>query len=388
MFRKLLSVVAGAAMLVTAAPASAEISPVQAALDAAIAAGNPGMLAVATDFRGAAGVADIHREGEPDPAGRFRIASVSKSFTATIVLQLAAEHELGLDDLIDDHLPGLLPYRKPITIRQLLQHTSGIPRDLPPGPKWDGPEDLATERFSSFTPAEMVRLSTTQPMLFEPGAGWFYSNTGYTVLAMLIEKITGRPFEFALRDRLTRPLDLRDTSLVRDFPLLPRPAARGYEQSFPEPAPMTDLTEYNLSRYFGSGSLISSATDVNTFFHALLGGELLPPDLLAQMKTTTPGIDPVTGQYAGYDYGLGLMRLPLRPFCGTDQVVWGHGGDVPGYNTWSATTERADRQITTMANRDFTTPQEGIVARLMPMVSEFCTPTTTPKIAISAGQLS
>jgi D-alanyl-D-alanine carboxypeptidase len=121
------------------------------------------------------------------------------------------------------------------------------------------------------------------------------------VLALLVEKLTGRRFEQVLADWITGPLHLAETFLPRDFPLVPDLALHGYEQLYPAPHALTDVTVYNLSRYFGAGNIISSATDLNRFFHALLGGEVLPTDLLAQMKTTVPW----PGQGGVLSYGLG-----------------------------------------------------------------------------------
>jgi D-alanyl-D-alanine carboxypeptidase len=365
-----------------AVPAHAAVDPRRAAMDAAVAEGVPGMLAVAKDgWRGTSGVGDIRTGAKPDPSGRFRIASVSKSFVATLVLKQVVAGRVRLDDPISRYLPGLLPYPEPITVRQLLQHTSGLPRDLAIQYSWASLPEIDTERFVHFGETEAVHDSTIQPLLFPPGTSWSYSNTGYNVLAMLVEKVTGKRLERALADSITGPLHLRDTFLPRDFPFLSDAATHGYEQIYPTGP--TDVTSYNYSRYFGAGNIISSATDLNRFFHALLGGDLLPPDLLAQMKTTVPARGP-DGSYAGFDYGLGLMRIPLQGICGKDLAVWGHGGDVFGFNTWSMSTERPDRQITTVANLDVTASPAAAGRRILVMVNEFCTPQIGGQVAVAA----
>jgi D-alanyl-D-alanine carboxypeptidase len=371
-----------------AGPAYAVVDPRQAAMDATVRAGIPGMLAVARDsgrgWRGTSGVGDVRSGAKLDAEGRFRIGSVSKTFVATLVLKLVAAGRLRLDDPISNYLPGLLPYPEPITVRQLLQHTSGLPRDLAVQFSWATLEEVDTERFVHFDETEAVHDSTIQPLLFPPGTSWSYSNTGYNVLAMLVEKLTGKRLERALADGITGPLRLRDTFLPRDFPFVPDAATHGYEQLYP--TGLTDVTTYNYSRYFGAGDVISSASDLNRFFHALLGGDLLPPDLLSQMKTTVPALTP-DGQYAGFDYGLGLMRIPLHGICGTDQVVWGHGGDVFGFNTWSMHTEHADQQITTLANQDLTAPPDAAGRRILVMVNEFCTP-VLPAQQLAASKIA
>ncbi|HEY2060672.1 MAG TPA: serine hydrolase domain-containing protein [Amycolatopsis sp.] len=383
LFRALLSTVTVAA-LVTAAPADASVDRRQAALDAATAAGIPGMAAAAPDWRGSSGRLDLDRPGKPDPSGQFRVGSVSKTFTATLVLQLVTEHRLSLDDVVQQRLPGLLPYPQPITVHELLQHTAGVPRDLPLAYTWATLPELDTERFEHFDPAESVRLSTTQPLLFAPGTGWSYSNTGFNILGLLVEKVTGKPLARVLDERIARPLGLHSTFLPGDFPFLPRPAAHGYEQAYPLPHPITDMTTYNYSRYLGAGQLVSSGPDVNHFLAALLGGRLLPAAQLAEMQTTVPAVDTPTGVNQGYAYGLGLMRFDLTPICGTPITLWGHAGDVAGYNTLAFKDAASPRQITTVATLDITANPRQRLLRQVPFVNEFCAFTPPPASAPAA----
>ncbi|EME57678.1 serine hydrolase domain-containing protein [Amycolatopsis decaplanina] len=371
MRRSFVAVACAAMLSVTAFPAAAagKTDPRQTAMDAAVAAGIPGMVAVADDFRGVSGVANIERPGKPDASGRWRIASVSKVFVATLVLQLVAEKRVGLDEPVRRYLPGLLPYPEPITVRQLLQHTSGLPRDLLPEDSWATGPEVDTERFEHFDSDDQIRLSVTkQPLQFKPGTSWAYSNTGYNVLGLLVEKITRTSLERALAERITKPLHLRDTSLPRDFPFLIGAAARGYEQLYDAPRGLTDVTTYNYSRYFGAGGMVSSGKDLNRFFEALFGGRLLPADLLTQMKKTVP----VGG---GMEYGLGLMKLNLKTAgaCADEHVVWGHGGDLPGFNTLSFHDD-SGKDISTLATVDLTASPDAALKRQLPMISEFCSP--------------
>jgi D-alanyl-D-alanine carboxypeptidase len=376
--RKILVTVLCATLLAagvgTAAASPADVR--QTTMDAAVLAGVPGMVAVASDgsagFRGSSGVADVDGPGKPDPAGRFRVGSVSKSFTATLVLQLVAKGEITLDDPISRYLPDLLPYPEPITVHELLQHTSGLPRDLAPQYTWAKLSDFDTQRFTHFNEVEAIHDSTVQPLLFKPGTAWSYSNTGFNVLARLVEKVSGRSYEQLLAENITGPLHLRGTFLPRDFPFLPNAAAHGYEQLYPAPKALTDVTTYNYSRYFGAGDLISSAKDLNTFFHALLTGGLLPAAQLAEMKTTVP-----TG-VPGNAYGLGLMSVDLQAACGVPLTIWGHGGDVAGFNTLAFSTASADKQITTLATLDLTASPQAQLDRQLPMANEFCTPHLPP----------
>jgi D-alanyl-D-alanine carboxypeptidase len=384
MRRLVISAACAVLVMATAGTAGAATDPRQAALDNAAQAGNIGIVAGASDnWRGQAGVGDLATGAKPNPRGQFRIGSVSKTFTATLVLKLAAKGKLGLDDPISKYLPGLLPYPEPITIRQLLQHTSGLPRDLAPQYTWTTLPEFDTERFVHFGEVEAINDSTVQPLLFPPGTGWSYSNTGFNVLALLVEKLTGRRYEQVLADWITGPLHLGDTFLPRDFPLVPNPAEHGYEQLYPAPQGLTDVTAYNLTRYFGAGDLISSTADLNRFFHALLGGQLLPANLLTQMKTTVPW----PGQAGLLSYGLGLMKLDLTGFCGPGApIVWGHAGDVPGYNTWSMSDETGTRQITVSSGIDITASLAAQAGRIITMATEFCTP-NVPGAQANARQL-
>ncbi|WP_410651820.1 serine hydrolase domain-containing protein [Amycolatopsis sp. cmx-4-54] len=380
MRRSFVAIVCAALLSATALPAVAaeNADPRQTAMDAAVAAGIPGMVAVSDGFRGVSGVADIDRPGKPDVSGRWRIASVSKVFVATLVLQLVAEKRVGLDEPVRRYLPGLLPYPESITVRQLLQHTSGLPRDLAPEDTWATGPEVDTERFEHFDSDDQIRLSVTkQPLQFEPGTSWAYSNTGYNVLGLLVEKVTRKPLERALTERVTGPLHLRDTSLPRDFPFLLRPAARGYEQLYDAPRGLTDVTTYNYSRYFGAGGMVSSAKDLNRFFEALFGGRLLPAGLVAEMRKTVP----VGG---GMEYGLGLMKLNLKTAgaCAEDISVWGHGGDLPGFATLSFHDD-SGKNISTLATVDITASPDAALKRQLPMISEFCAPVVPSTSALA-----
>lgn len=369
----------------TARAGADENDRLQAALDDVIATGVPGALA-ATDgdagtWQGGSGVGNLWTKREPDPDGRFRIASISKPFTATLVLQLVDEGRIGLDDTVGEHLPGLLPYSEPITVRQLLQHTSGLPRDLPPHLTWETLPEIGTERFEAYTPERLVRASTDRPLRFQPGTSWAYSNVGYTVLAMLVEKVTGQRFEAALAERITGPLQLSDTASMRSFPFVPGAAGRAYERLHPAPVPRVDLTEYDYSRYIGAGSMVSTADDVNRFFDALLGGELLGPDMLREMTDTVPATTP-DGAYAGYDYGLGIYRMSPGKGCGE---AWGHDGSLPGSGTLSLHSPDGDAGMTLNVNQNMTAPPETAGAAFGVLTTALCGEDTQPRITSQAG---
>lgn len=272
----------------------------------------------------ASGLADL-RTGRPMTAGgRVRIGSTTKTFTATVVLRLAAEHRVGLDTTVEHYLPGVVRGNgydgRRMTVRDLLRHTSGLPDHVDALP-W---ESLPQWRFRRFTPAQLVALALDQP---HPSRAWAYSTTNYVLAGMIVERVTGRPVGSEITDRVIRPLGLRDTYWPGDSPSLRGPHPRGYWNGM-------DLTELSMSWGGAGGALISTPHDENTFFAALLGGRLLPPAYLREMTETVPA-DPER-LWPGARYGLGLIATTLTR-CGTT-TRWGHGGTVPGFETVGAIT--------------------------------------------------
>ncbi|MEU9833293.1 serine hydrolase domain-containing protein [Streptosporangium sp. NPDC048047] len=267
-------------------------------------------------WTGAAGVRDIERGGRPSPGGHFRIGSVTKTFVATVVLQLVDEGKVRLDDPVDEYLPGLVPDGEQITVRQLLNHTGHL-YDYMSEPGYSTNRWRGDARFRSYRPRELLKVAFAKKL---PDDGkWHYSNTGYVVLGLLVEKVTGRPYGEEVTRRVLRPLGLRHTLVPGDRAGLPSPHAKGYE---PLPG-LVDATRMNPSLDWAAGEMISTAADLERFMSALLGGRLISEASLKAMRTTVE-----TG--AGFGYGLGLQayRLP----CGT---VWGHSGELIGYLTFT-----------------------------------------------------
>ncbi|WP_370961398.1 serine hydrolase domain-containing protein [Amycolatopsis sp. cg9] len=330
----------------TAAPALATTNPLQRALDRVTAQGGaPGAAAVVTDHgrvtETRSGTGDV-TTGTPYPRdAKFRAGSITKTFVATVVLQLVAEGKVDLDAPIGRYLPGLITGNgndgRQITVRNLLQHTSGLysyTDDLL------ATGDLEPLRHRGAEPGELVALALDHPPLFAPGSSWSYSNTNYIVAGMLVEKVTRHSLATEIAHRITRPLGLRGTSLPgRGEERLPAPHARGY---VPGAEKLVDFTEFDPSIAGAAGALVSTGRDLDTFFGALLGGRLLRPAQLAQMQRTVP----VPGE-PGTDYGLGLFHRTLPD--GTR--YWGHGGDIFGFATLSGATD-SGRSATVSANED------------------------------------
>ncbi|MER5305220.1 serine hydrolase domain-containing protein [Streptomyces lasiicapitis] len=292
--------------------------------------GIPGAAAEVADARcgrwsAARGVADLDTDRPMAAKDRLRIGSVSKTFTATVVLQLAAQGRIGLDDPVEHHLPGLIRGNgydgRTITVRELLQHTSGLP---------DYVEAIADRpvnewRFRHFEPRELIAAALKMP---HPEKKWHYATTNTAVAGLIVEKVTGRGVEAEVNRRILEPLGLRDTYWPGDRTRIKGPHSRSYfiESEKPDgtPGPRVDGTEWNVTFGGAGGALISTPGDVNRFFGALFGGKLLPARWLAEMKRTVPA-DP-DRLWPGARYGLGLIASPLE--CGG--MWWGHGGTVPG----------------------------------------------------------
>ncbi|WP_327334260.1 serine hydrolase domain-containing protein [Streptomyces anulatus] len=305
--------------------------------------GAPGAFAEMRDRRGSTvltdGVADVKRRTPLDPDSRFRIGSMTKTFTATAMLQLVGERRVHLDAPVERYLPGVVRGHgndgRRITVRQLLQHTGGLPDFLD---HFD-PRDIVMDPLAHRDPLDLVNIALAHPPEFAPGAGWSYSNTGYLLVGMIIERVTGNTYGEEIERRVIEPLGLSETSVPGDDPTIPGPHPRGYVRPGDD-APLLDITEVNPSVGGAAGGMISSGSDVNRFLGALLGGELLHPAQLGEMMRTRP-----TGGSDGRRYGLGLESKPL-PRGGR---YWGHTGDFLGYETAAGATVDG-RQATVMVN--------------------------------------
>jgi D-alanyl-D-alanine carboxypeptidase len=295
----------------------------QKELQRLVSAGSPGAIPLVRvgvrELRLASGYGDVAQRTAMRSGDRFRIASLTKSYVATVLLQLVGERKLALDDSVDRRLPGVVPNGAHITIRQLLNHTSGL---------FDYENDarVLAPYFSGdfgyrWTPRQLVDIAVAYPPLFAPGQRYSYSNTNYMIIGLIIEKVTGRSLGVELTRRIFRPLELRSTS----FPTTARingPHAHGYYVlGQPPAADVTGLTPFP----WAAGAIVSTAPDVATFYRALLSGRLLRPRLLREMEKTIPEGSQV--DIPGQRAGLGLQRFPTA--CG---AAWGTTGRSP--DTW------------------------------------------------------
>lgn len=280
-------------------------------------------------WTGATGVRDLRGQAPVPPHARFRIGSVTKVFTAALVLQLVAEGRIDLTDPVQRHLPGLLPADYPtVTVRQLLDHTNGIPSPTMP----DGIEWQLAHRYDRWTPEQIVRLGLRNPREFEPGTKQHYTNMGYIVAGLLVEKVTGHPYARELDRRIARPLHLRDTYAPGDDPRILGPHARGYQAVVRDGVTeLVDATTWSQTFTPASGNVISSLADLDTFVAALFAGRVVPPAQLAEMFTL-PGVPDIAGGRARYSAGLTAFPLP------GGEVLWIKTGSRFGYLTGVAAT--------------------------------------------------
>lgn len=299
-------------------------------------------------WRGGAGVADVRTGRGPVAGARFRAGSVTKTFTAAVVLQLAAEGEVDLDSPVQRYLPGLLPAGpggfEPVSVRQLLNHTSGIPA----GDGRETPfEEQYAHRFDGVDPHALIAAAAAKGCEFRPGRKQHYQNIDYTVLAVLIEKLTGASYEEALSARILRPLGLRDTSVPgRAQNRIPGPHHHGY-QAVRRPgggSSLVDVTDWNSSANWAAGDLMSTTADLERFTVALFGGKVVPKAQLEEMFTVPAVKDFESGEDAVHTAGMQRIVLP----GGT--VAYGKTGSRYGYSTVIGGTRDLSRTLVYSVN--------------------------------------
>jgi D-alanyl-D-alanine carboxypeptidase len=330
-----------------------QASGLQKDLNAVVAAGAPGAMLIVQDgartVRLTAGLGNVAPKTPIRPGDHFKIASLTKTYTATLVLQLVGEGKLNLDDTLQQRLPGVVPNGDKITIRQLLNHTSGL-ADFESDPRYLKPY-LSGNFGYHWAPRQLVRMGVSQKPLHQPGVRSSYSNTNYVVAQLILEKVTGKTIGAQLRSRIFRPLALDETSYPTK-PGLPRPYVHGYKLLGNPPA--TDVTALSPSLAPASGAIVSTLDDVADFYRALLSGHLLKPAELQAMKTT---VSYSTGKVTlGPGAGLGIGRPPI-PCAG-----WSHQGELPGYEVAAVSSGDGRRQVVLMANQDRSTMPKRAVA--------------------------
>ncbi|MFF9085470.1 serine hydrolase domain-containing protein [Streptomyces sp. NPDC014991] len=352
-----------------AAPARHGHTATRAAVEATVRDGVPGVTATANDAHGTwsttAGVGDTRTGAPRSAADRYRVGSITKTFVATVLLQLEAEGRLSLDDKVDEWLPGVVRGHghdgRAITVRQLLNHTSGIysyTEDEDFARTYFLADGFLRHRYDTLTPQDLVAMAMRHSPYFAPGTSWHYSNTNYVLAGMVIAKVTGHPYATEIRHRILGPLHLTATSVPGTRVTVPRPSSRAYGKlAATATGPTYDVTELNPSLASSAGEMISDSADLDRFYSALLRGKLLPPRQLKEMKTTVK-----TDEVPGAGYGLGLQETVLD--CGVH--VWGHGGGIHGSKSAAVTTADGRHSLALNLNADWTGDPDAVVA------AEFC----------------
>ena len=257
------------------------------------------------------GMANVELRVPVSDSTVFEIGSISKQFVATAIMLLVEDGRLGLDDGIHQHLPDLPSEWLGVTVRQLLTHTSGIP-------DYEEIQTYEAYRFR-FTPEQIIRVAHSRPMDFDPGTGWYYSNTGYFLLSLIVERIEGRPLGQVLRARIFEPLGMNQTRLADPERIIPHRASGYWVDRMGVELMNRDATQP--SSTLGAGGILSSVHDMAKWDEALYGKRLLSSESKSAMWTAA--VLP-NGDDTGYAFG-----WRVGPYRGHRSV--GHGGMVAGF---------------------------------------------------------
>lgn len=322
-------------------------------------------------WRGTSGVSDISTRRPVAGNDKVRIGSITKVFVATVVLQLVAEGRVALDTPVRHVLPGLLPARfSPVTVAHLLNHTSGFP-DHVGIPEPTTAEDVLRHRFDHWTPREWVATATHGPLKFAPGTRQEYRGINYVLAALIIDKVTGRPYGEAVAARVLRPLDLAHTLVPGDDPRIHGRHVHGYLAM--ADGSLGDVTTYDQSSSRGEGDMISTTGDLDRMLSVLFSGGLLPPELLQLMFTLPPDdVRMLDGSPARYSTGLQQATV-------NGVTLWGKTGETYGYKNAAFSTR--DRRRRFVLAYHPTTARNGDESQMIARIADLLTRTRTPASA-------
>ena len=355
----LILALAAAAVLAPAASAASTPADVQRGLERLVAApgGPPG--AIATLYRDGkltvlrAGTSDAKRQRLPRASDHMRIASVAKAFSGAVALNLVRAGKLGLDDTIAQRLPGAPAAWGTVTVRQLLNHTSGVPDYTRSKPF---AKQVETNPRGYVSPQTVIGWVSGDPLQFAPGSKYEYSNTDNIVVGLIVEAITGEPYGTALQKVVFGPAQLRQTSFPTRKIALPNPFIHGYITQ-PGEAP-SDVTAFlSPSGAWASGAIVSTPRDLNAFIRADLGLRFFDRAQQREQMRFFPGGESSPPGPGRNSAGLALFRYQTK--CGT---VFGHTGNFPGYVQFAAATADGSRAVTTSLN--IPAPKGKLLAQL------------------------
>ncbi|MHC5903315.1 serine hydrolase domain-containing protein [Streptomyces sp. S6] len=284
-------------------------------------------------WRGSSGVRDIESGAPADPNAHFRAGSTTKVVTAATVLRLAAEGKVDLGAPVQRYLPGLLSGEfEPISVRQLLNHTSGIRPGAELGSTF---EEQYAHRFETLTPRQVVASAVAEGPEFCPGTGQHYSNIGYTILGLLIEKVTGHSYASEATRLVLAPAGMRHTYFPGTDPHIAGPHHHGYQtvRRADGTTDLVDVTEWNQADRAAAGDMISTTADLERLITSLFQGRIVPSPQLEEMFTLPSGIP-------GATYSAGLQR---GEFGG--KVFWLKTGSRPGFISAAGATRDLSRTL-------------------------------------------
>ncbi|CAL9344409.1 D-alanyl-D-alanine carboxypeptidase [Streptomyces sp. enrichment culture] len=282
-----------------------------------------------------AGVADLETGRPIEPADHMRIASTAKAFSGAVALRLVQEGVLGLDSTLGRTLPRVPRAWRKVTLRQLLNHTSGLP-DYSEAPEFV--ELLLADPRRTFDPRRLLDFVADEPLRFRPGSQYRYSNSDNIAVALMAEAVTHWPYEDLLERIVYRPLGLRDTSLPLGYEM-PEPYMHGYAVEPPEPP--EDVSEaLSASGVWASGGIVSTPRDMTRFIRGYAAGRLTSEAVVREQRRWIEGASEPAGPGRNRA-GLGIFRYDTR--CGT---VLGHTGNFPGYTQLIAATPDGRKSLT------------------------------------------
>lgn len=319
----------------------------------------------------AVGISDLDTAAPVMLEDHVRIASITKTFTATVVLQLVAEGRLSLDDRLETFITGI-PNGPEITLRQLLNMTAGISNYvLDPLIAVDYAADPLLP-FDSAQVPDMIRAHGKAD--FAPGTEVRYSDSNYVLLGLIVEQVTGRPVGEEITDRILVPLGLSGTSYP-DTPDMPVPFLQGYAAAEPGD-PLREVTRSNPAVPAAAGAMISTVGDLKTWAEALATGVLLSPELQAE-RLDFQRYPPVQTPIGEQQFGYGLGVFTFNGFIG-------HNGGILGYSSWMVYEPETGSTIVVVTNRAATEGGTadgvfiGIARLLFPDHFPAATPVATP----------
>lgn len=314
---------------------------------------------------GTSGVACIRTRRPVTAHDKVRIGSVTKVFVATVMLQLVSEGRVALDASVRHVLPGLLPARfAGVTVAHLLNHTSGLPDHIGI-PEPDTAQEVFRHRFDHWTPQEWVATATHGPLKFAPGTRQEYRGINYVLAALIIDRVTGRPYGEAVAARILRPLGLAHTVIPGDDPGIHGRHVHGYLAM--ADGGLRDITAYDQSSSRGEGDMISTTGDLDRLLAALFSGELLPPELLQLMFTLPPDdVRMLDGSPARYSTGLQQAVV-------NGVTLWGKTGETYGYKNAAFSTRDQQRRFVLAYHP--TTVRDGTESQMIARVADLLTRT-------------